>query len=136
MRVKKKIAKNIARRIHAFDQPNGAPIFLTGFQETMLVFLLLNGPSNTATIANKCRTTGNDKTRKRETLRYLQYMKNCHLMTSFERPFHDGGYIWYVSALGEEVACHLLEDDDARIGIQTDFLKSGKHRFCPVMRSG
>ena len=136
MRVKKKIANSTARRIHGIDRPNGAPIFLTGFQETMLVFLLLNGPSNTATIANKCRTTGNEKTRKRETLRYLQYMKNCHLMTSYERPFHDGGYIWYVSPIGEEVACHLLEDPDARIGIQLDFRRGKTHRFCPTIKSG
>lgn len=118
------------RTIEGFTTLTGAPVALTGFQETALVYLLLNGSANTTTVANNCRRTTNPRTRKRETLRYLKLLRDMGVLTSFERPYHDGGFIWYVSALGEEIAVHLIHDPKARIG-EIDLKR--RHRFCPSL---
>lgn len=101
----------VPRPIPNFETLTGAPVYLTGFQETCLVYLLLNGSCNTAKVANNCRQSNNPNTRKRETLRYLKLMKDMGLLMCLERPFHDQGFIWSVSARGEEIALHLIKKD-------------------------
>jgi len=132
MPVKQNLQYPIPRPISDFETLTGAPVYLNGFQETCLVYLMLNGSCNTATVADDCRRSNKAKTRKRETLRYLKLMKDMGLLMCFERPFHDQGFIWSVSALGEQVALFLLKDPYSRAGNDLD-LQGKLSKFCPSL---
>lgn len=132
MAVKRNLEYKVPRPVGDFVSMTRAPVYLNGFQETCLVYLLLNGSCNTATVADACRRSANPKTRKRETLRYLKHMKDTGLLMCFERPFHDKGFIWSVSALGEEVALYLLKDPYSRSGNDLD-LQREVDKFCPAL---
>ena len=125
-----------ARLIEGFTAENGTPLVLSAFQEYALVYLLLNGVQSTRSLAINCRSGGTMKTRKYKTTLGMGELCEAGYLYSFQNAssHNGGGFQWYLSPMGEELACHLLKEPDARIGFLAEQAKTQKrHRFCPTL---
>lgn len=76
------------------------------------MFLERNGPCRTRVIASKCRlTNGKLPTRRRDTHRYLKMMRETGLLICMDILEWTEGFVWYLTAQGEELALDLIAEN-------------------------